>query len=174
MLIILPYLIQSKGFFTIVNDYNYQQIPFNIYCINSIKSGNVIWDWNTDLGGNFVGNYAFYTLGSSFFGLLSLFPSQMVPYLLGPVLALKYGTAGLTAFLYLRTYTKNERTAFVGAILYAFSGFQVGNILYNHFRDVVALFPLLLLGLDKLMNEGKKVCLLWLLLLMRVQIIFSL
>lgn len=104
MLIILPYLMQPKGFFTIVNDYNYQQIPFNIYCINSIKSGNVIWDWNTDLGGNFVGNYAFYTLGSPFFWLLSLFPSQMVPYLLGPVMALKYGTAGLTAFLYLRTY----------------------------------------------------------------------
>ena len=57
--ILLPYIIQSGGFLTFVNDYNYQQIPFNMYCIEAIRSGNVLWDWNTDLGGSFVGNYAF-------------------------------------------------------------------------------------------------------------------
>lgn len=155
-LIMLPYIIQSKGFFTLVSDYNYQQIPFNMYCIEAIKNGNVLWDWNTDLGGNFVGNYAFYTLGSPFFWLLSLFPSKMVPYLLGPVLALKYGVAGLTSFWYLRRYTNNERFAFVGAVLYSFSGFQAGNTIFNHFHDAVAFFPLLLIGLDKLVEENKK------------------
>ena len=67
VIILLPYIIQSGGFLTFVNDYNYQQIPFNMYCIEAIRNGNVLWDWNTDLGGNFVGNYAFYTLGSPFF-----------------------------------------------------------------------------------------------------------
>lgn len=156
LLTLLPYLLQSKGFLTLVSDYNYQQIPFNMYCIESIKNGNVIWDWNTDLGGNFIGNYAFYTLGSPFFWLLSLFPSRMVPYILGPVLALKYGVAGLTSFWYIKRYTTNDKLAFVGAVLYAFSGFQAGNTIFNHFHDAVAFFPLLLIGLDKLVEENKK------------------
>lgn len=156
MLIILPYLIQSEGFMTLVNDYNYQQIPFNVYCIESIKSGNVLWDWNTDLGGNFLGNYAFYTLGSPFFWILSFFPSGMVPYLLGPLLALKYGTAGVTAYWYLKRYTKQDVIAFGGAVLYAFSGFQAGNTIFYHFHDAVAFFPLLLIGIDKLIDQNKK------------------
>lgn len=156
ILVLLPYIIQSGGFLTFVNDYNYQQIPFNMYCIEAIRSGNVIWDWNTDLGGSFVGNYAFYTLGSPFFWLLSLFPSSFVPYLLGPVLALKYGVAGLTSFWYLRRYTQKNNYALLGAVLYAFSGFQAGNLLFNHFHDAVAFFPLLLIGLDKLVDEKKK------------------
>ncbi|HJD31206.1 MAG TPA: YfhO family protein, partial [Candidatus Eisenbergiella stercorigallinarum] len=154
--ILLPYIIQSGGFLTFVNDYNYQQIPFNMYCIEAIRSGNVLWDWNTDLGGSFVGNYAFYTLGSPFFWLISLFPSEMVPYLLGPVLALKCAVAGLTAFWYVRRYTEKSCYALLGAILYAFSGFQAGNLLFNHFHDAVAFFPLLLIGLDKLTEERKK------------------
>ena len=108
------------------------------------------------MGGSFVGNYAFYTLGSPFFWILSFFPSVMVPYLLGPLLALKYGTAGVTAYWYLRRYTKQNRVAFLGAVLYAFSGFQAGNVIYNHFHDAVAFFPLLLIGLDKLIDEKRK------------------
>ena len=156
VIILLPYIIQSGGFLTFVNDYNYQQIPFNMYCIEAIRNGNVLWDWNTDLGGNFVGNYAFYTLGSPFFWLISLFPAKMVPYLLGPVLALKYGVAGLTAFWFIRRYTCRTSYALLGAVLYAFSGFQAGNLLFNHFHDAVAFFPLLLIGLDKLTEEKKK------------------
>ena len=156
ILVLLPYIIQSGGFLTFVNDYNYQQIPFNMYCIEAIRNGNVLWDWNTDLGGSFVGNYAFSTLGSPFFWIISLFPSKLVPYLLGPVLALKYGVAGLTAFWFIRRYTYNSTYALLGAILYAFSGFQAGNLLFNHFHDAVAFFPLLLIGLDKLVDEKKR------------------
>lgn len=36
----------------------------------------------------------------------------------------------------------------VGACLYAFSGFTVYNVFFNHFLDVVALFPYMLKALD--------------------------
>ena len=42
---------------------------------------------------------------------------------------------------------QNRDYAMLGAILYAFSGFTVYNIFFNHFVDVVAIFPLLLIGL---------------------------
>lgn len=41
-------------------------------------------------------------------------------------------------------------------MLYAFSGFSCINVVFYHFHDVIALFPLLMLGLDKRMQEGKK------------------
>lgn len=41
-------------------------------------------------------------------------------------------------------------------MLYAFSGFQCCNLVFYHFHDAVALFPLLLIGLEKLQTEKKK------------------
>lgn len=155
IVVFLPFIIQDKGFFVITDDYNYQQIVFNVYCNRAIKQGNVLWDWNTDLGGSFIGNYAFYSVGSPFFWLMCLFPSELVPYAMGPLLGLKYGVAGFTAYLYLKRHIKGELLAAVGGVLYAFSGFQAANLLF-HFQDAIAFFPLLLIGMEKLIDEKKK------------------
>ena len=88
--------------------------------------------------------------------ILWLFPAKYVPYLMGPIFMLKYGVAGLTSFMFLKRYVKNYEYALLGSILYAFSGFQLTNILFYHFHDVVAFFPLLLYSLDKLVIENKK------------------
>lgn len=58
--------------------------------------------------------------------------------------------------IYLRRYTRNYLYAVVGALLYSFSGFQSINLEFYMVHDVVALFPLLLLGTDKLYEENKK------------------
>lgn len=156
ILVFVPYIIQGQGFFTLANDYNYQEIAFNVYCSNAIKHGNFLWDWNTDLGGNFVANYAYYTLGSPFFWLTCLFPTKWVPYVMAPIMMLKYGIAGLTAYWYMRRFVKKNITAVIGGLLYAFSGFQAANLLFSHFMDAVALFPLLLIGLEKLVVDKKR------------------
>ncbi len=70
-----------------------------------------------------------------------------------PLLVLKFGVAGGGAFLYLRRYVKNENYAVLGACLYALSGFAVYNVFFNHFVDVVALFPYLLWALDEAIYE---------------------
>ena len=59
------------------------------------------------------------------------------------------------AFLYLRRYVKNENYAVLGACLYALSGFAVYNVFFNHFVDVVALFPYLLWALDEAIYENR-------------------
>jgi uncharacterized membrane protein YfhO len=151
----LPSLIANKGLFSLVGDFNYQQIPFNILSNRAIKSGDIFWNWYTDLGSSFIGSYSFYTLGSPFFWLSLLFPPFFFPYLVGPMFMLKYCIAGLTSFAYIRRYVKNENYAVIGALLYAFSGFTTVNLMFNHFHDVVALFPLLLFALDRLMIDHK-------------------
>lgn len=152
---IVPFLIKGHGLFTLIDDFNFQQIPFNIQSNQAIKTGNVLWNWYTDLGSNFIGAYSFYTLGSPYFWLTLFFSSFSFPYLIGPLLILKYCVAGLTAYAYIERYVKNKNTAIIGSLLYAFSGFSTVNLMFNHFHDVISLFPLLLLGMDKLMCEKK-------------------
>ena len=41
-------------------------------------------------------------------------------------------------------------------MLYAFSGFQLFNIFFNHFQDVTAFFPLLLIAMEELVNQNRR------------------
>ncbi|WP_028983628.1 YfhO family protein [Sporolactobacillus terrae] len=152
----LPSIIASKGLFTLVGDFNYQQIPFNMLSNRAIKSGDWFWNWSTDLGSNFIASYSFYTLGSPFFWLSLIFPASFFPYVVGPMFLLKYCIAGVTAYGYMRRYVTDSRYAIIGALLYAFSGFSAVNLMFNHFHDVVAFFPLLLAGFDRLVSDRKK------------------
>ena len=153
----LPYMFMSEGYFTFYGDFNVQQIPFYQECHKAIKSGNIFWNWNTDLGANFIGSYSFYLLGSPFFWLTIPFPNSFVPYLMGPLLILKFGCAAATSYLYIRRFTRTSDAAMIGGLLYAFSGFSVYNIFFNHFHEPIIFFPLLLLSLEMLLTENRRV-----------------
>lgn len=154
--IFLPFLIVGKGFFTYCGDFNSQQIPFYLYSHDFIRSGGGSFSWATDLGSSFMNSYSFYTLGSPFFWLTLLFPSKIVPYLMVPLLMLKFSVAGLGAYLYLRRYTKNRQWALLGCLLYSFSGWGVYDIFFNHFIDCLALFPFLLWSMDDFIYEKRR------------------
>lgn len=154
LVIFLPYLIMDRGYFIYYGDFNVQQISFYRMAHDAVQSGEIFWNWNTDLGANFVGSYSFYLLGSPFFWLTLLFPSSAVPYLMAPLLMLKFACSAGTAYLYLRRFVKPE-TASMGALLYAFSGFSLYNVFFNHFHEAIIYFPLMLLGLELFMTENK-------------------
>lgn len=155
-IIIVPFIISGNGILNIIDDWNLQQIPFNMQSNMSIKNGNIFWSWNTDLGSSFIGSYGFYTLGSIFFWVSFLFPAKFFPYLIGPLLILKYAIAAVTSFAFIKRFVKNNNYAIIGGLLYAFSGFQITNMMYNHFHDVVALFPLILISLEELVQNNRK------------------
>ena len=154
--IIIPNIIAGHGIYTLIADFDYQGIPFNILMNYSIKNGFTSWNWYNDLGSNFIGTFAFYNLMSPFNLIGYLFPSKFFPYLIGPIFILKYVVTAIFSYLYLERYVNNKNYLIVGALLYTFSGFQLTNILFYHFHDVVAFFPLLLYSLDKLVYDNKK------------------
>ena len=156
ILVFAPWIISGKGILTLVDDFNYQQIPFYIACNNAIKKGDILWSWSADLGTSFIGAYSFYTLGSPFFWMSLLVSGEMVPYIMGPLFVLKYIIAGITSYGYIKLFIKEEKYAVLGGVLYAFSGFTTAAMMYNHFHDVVALFPLMLIGLEKLVKDNRK------------------
>lgn len=154
-LMFLPSIIMGEGYFIFYGDFNVQQIPFYMNCHEAVKSGNINWSFTTDLGSNFIGAYSFYLLGSPFFWLTIPFSTSVVPYLMGPLLILKFACAALTAYLYIRRFTMTPYAARNGALLYAFSSFSIYNIFFNHFHEAIIVFPLLLLSLELLWTENR-------------------
>lgn len=153
----VPYIISGDGYFIFFGDFNVQQIPFYQHCHEMVRSGDFFgWDWQTDLGSNFIGSYSFYLLGSPFFWLTLPFPNSFVPYLMGPLLILKFACAALTAYIFIRRFTARPETAMAGGLMYAFSGFSVYNIFFNHFHEAIIVFPLLLWAMEKFLAEKSR------------------
>jgi uncharacterized membrane protein YfhO len=156
MIAFLPTMIRNGGIFLYYGDFNSQQMMFYQHANEMVRNGNLGWDWGTDLGANFIGSYSFYLLGSPFFWLTTLFPLSAVKYLMPWMLALKTSVAAITSYAYIRRFVQNRDACFIGAMLYAFSGFQLYNVFFNHFHDVTAFFPLLLLTFEMLTQDKRR------------------
>lgn len=150
---VAPSLIAGKGIWVFYGDFNVQQIPFYMHCHEAIRSGRLFYDWGTDLGGSLLGMYSFYLLGSPFFWLTLPFPTEAIPYLMPWISALKYAVMALTAYAYMKRRTKKAEFAMIGALLYTFSGYQGAVLVYNHFHDVLAFFPLYLMSFERLFSD---------------------
>ncbi len=156
LFIFLPFIIYNRGMFVYYGDFNVQQIVFYTHAQEYITTGQSGWDWYTDLGANFIGSYSFYLLGSPFFWLTLLFPTAAVPYLLAPLLMLKFACIAVSGYVYIRRFAKTDQMAMLGALLYAFSGFNIYNIFFNHFHEAVWIFPLLLTALEEEMTTKRR------------------
>ena len=163
----LPFYLLDGGFFHYAGDFNSQQISFYRYMNGFVKGAGYpdsafagaprnTFSWATDLGSGVMNAYSFYLYGSPFFWLSVLLPQSWLPYMMVPLLVLKFGVAGGGAYLYLKRYVKNWDYAVLGACLYALSGFAVYNVFFNHFVDVVALFPYLLWSLDEALYNDRR------------------
>lgn len=155
-LVFIPFIVIDGGRFLFYGDFNVQQVPFYRLAHDAIRAGNWGWNHQTDLGANFIGSYSFYLLGSPFFWLTIPFPSQWLQFLMGPLLILKFACATLAGYVYIHRYTKGPDTALIGAVLYAFSGFSVYNIFFNHFHEAIIFFPLMLAALDEYMENRRR------------------
>ncbi|MDD2955560.1 MAG: YfhO family protein [Oscillospiraceae bacterium] len=154
--IFIPFVIYDRGYFIFLGDFNVQQIPFYKLVHEAVRSGDIFWNWYTDLGVNFVGSYTFYNLTSPFFWLTLPFPTSFVPHLMAPLLILKNSCAALTSYFYLERFVRDKRYAVLGALLYAYSGFMLYNTFFNHFHEVAVFFPLLLITLERLITENRR------------------
>ena len=148
---ILPY-----GFrFVTRGDFIEQQLPFILESRRILLSG-ASYSFSTFLGAPSVGSYAFYTLGSPFVWPLALLPAEAVPAGIAVMAVLKHAFALLFSFFWLRRLLNDDRAALLSAVLYAFSSFTIINTQFYHFWEVIAFFPLILLGLEETMRENPR------------------
>ena len=147
--------VAGGGYFHYAGDFNDQQINFYQYANAFVKNGGS-FSWATDLGSGVVNSYSFYLLGSPFFWLSMVVPARLMPWAMVPLLCLKMAVAGGGGYLWARRWVRDETWSMLAGCLYAFSGFSIYNIFFNHFLDVVALFPYMLAALDDAVIDDKK------------------
>ena len=149
-------LLLGNGFFSMLFDYAAEEIPFNVFMNRCIKEGDILWNWGIDLGANFLEAFGFYNLGSPFFWLTLPFKPEQVPYVMPWIFVLKFAVAGATSALYFSRHLTKKWVILSASVLYAFSGFQLCSMLFYHFQDAVAFFPLLPYSMERLVEEKKK------------------
>ena len=155
---LIYFIVKEGGFFYVVNDFNAEVIPYYVESAKLLKEGGLPqffgWDWHVDMGASYVNSMSYYTLGSPFFWIYLLVPAKAFPYAAGWIYMLKYITATVAAYLYIRIFVKDPVPCVAGALMYAFSGFQSIHLVFYFFHDVVAFFPLLLIGAEKIIRAA--------------------
>ena len=149
-LVFLPNMLQHHGLLMMTNDFNYQTTVFGMAINDAIKSGSGLWTPIADLGSDLLSLYSWNNIASPFYVWTLLFPAEWFSYLIGIDYILKFAFAGFLAYLYIAYFLEESKRnwAIIGGILYAFSGFQNVNMIFQ-FHDAVAFFPLILLALEK-------------------------
>lgn len=146
---LIPIMVCENGYFIYYGDYNAQQIPFNNLANDAVRNGQLGWNWFTDLGSDLLTSYSFYMIASPFFWITTILPRGLVTLSMPVLLALKHGMASLSAYIFIRRFVRSKEAALTGGLLYSFSGFQIFNIFFNHFQDVTAFFPLMLIAMEE-------------------------
>ena len=152
LIALTPAIVPYGGRYVTRGDYIEQQLPFILETRRLLRSG-ASYSFSTFLGAPTVGSYSFYTLGSPFVWPLALLPEALIPYGISVMAVLKHAVCALCAFCYLRRMVSSGCLALLGSVLYTFSSFTVINTQFYHFTEVIAFFPLILLGMEIAMSE---------------------
>ncbi len=141
-------------------DMYHQYAPFMNEFMDKLKhGGSLSYSWNIGMGSNFVALYAYY-LASPINWLAALIPQSLVIEFMTYMVVLKIGLSGLSFCWYLSKHfkTKDLGISFF-AIFYALSAYMAAYSWNIMWLDCLILAPLVILGLEQLVKEGK--CLLY-------------
>ena len=117
--------------------------------------GSFLYSWDVGMGVNFAALYAYY-LASPLNWLLALCPKAYIIEFMTYMIVFKIGLSGLSFAYYLRKHcrTSDFGIAFFG-IFYALSGYMAAYSWNIMWLDCILLFPLIMLGLERLVREKK-------------------
>ena len=143
------------------SDLLHQYMPFFQEFVRKLKAGeSLAYSWNVGVGSNFLELYGYY-LASPFYWLAKIFPESLAVEFLSYLVVVKVGLAGHSAFLFLDRRSLDQGAekasffALVFSCFYAMSGYVAA---YNYnvmWLDGIILAPLILLGLERLVKDGR-------------------
>lgn len=137
-------------------DMYHQYFPFLVEFYHKLKNGeSLFYSWHTGIGSNFLALYVYY-LASPFNWLCVLIPEKFLMEFLSYMVVIKIGLCGLTFTYYIRKHFQSGSWAILCfALFYALSGFMAAYNWDVMWLDVIVLAPVIILGVERLVYEGK-------------------
>lgn len=137
-------------------DLYHQYMPFFSELLHKVRGGeNLNFSFHVGIGSNFLALFVYY-LASPFHALAFLIPEAFLTEFIGYLVVWKTGLCGLTACYYLQKhFDTRDGATLLFSMFYAFSGFMAA---YNYnimWVDCIWLLPLIVLGLERLVKEGR-------------------
>ncbi len=138
------------------SDMYHQYMPFLSEFVHKIRAGEGLsYSYNVGIGSNFLALYVYY-LASPFNWLVLLLPENLIMEFMSYLVILRIGLMGYTFSIYLRkSFGVAEPAVVLFSTCYALSGYLAAYNWNVMWLDCLILCPLILLGLERLVKEGK-------------------
>ena len=136
-------------------DMYHQYFPFLTEFYHKVKNGeSLFYSWNTGIGSNFLALYVYY-LATPTNWLALLCPEQYLMEFISYMVIIKIGLCGFSFTYYIRNHFKNNSPIILCfATMYALSGYMAAYNWNVMWLDCIVLAPVIIWGLEKLVNEG--------------------
>lgn len=117
-----------------------------------VEGGSLLFSWHIGGGTNFWATIGYY-LASPFSLIALLFPVEKMYEAFALITLIKPFFIALTFGIFLKnTYKKNDLSIVIFSVLWAMSGFILGGIYVTSWLDAIIYFPLVIMGLQKMMD----------------------
>ena len=138
------------------SDMYHQYMPFLSEFVHKIKEGEgLAYSYNVGIGSNFLALYVYY-VASPFNWLVFLLPEGLIMEFMSYLVILRIGLMGYTFSIYLRrSFGTADPAVILFSACYALSGYLAAYNWNVMWLDCLILLPLILLGLERLVREGK-------------------
>lgn len=137
-------------------DLYHQYGPLFAELYERVTNGDsLLYSWTTGMGANFLGNFFNY-LSSPFSFLIFLFGHKHIPIAIAFIILLKACCAS-AAFTYFmkKSFGRHDMMTAGFGLLYAFCGFFVAYSWNVMWLDAMIYFPLIILGMERIIKSGK-------------------
>ena len=146
-------------------DMYHQYCPFFVELREKLTTGgSLLYSWNLGLGSDFISLFAYY-LSSPLNWLLVICPENLVIEFMTLTIIIKISVAGLCFFLYVKEHFglvkedgyryRSVLPALAFSTAYAFSGYIATYSWNIMWMDAIALTPLIILGLERMIKKNK-------------------
>lgn len=120
-----------------------------------LENRSLLYSFSRTLGGEMVGLYAYY-LASPFSFLLLIFPKKLITEAVLCLILLKVGAAGLTFAIYLKGSRKAKPAPILlFSLMYALMSYIIVQTMNPMWLDGPILLPLILLAVERLIDQGR-------------------
>ena len=138
------------------SDMYHQYAPFFSELWNKLRHGeSLTYSWDIGMGTNFTALYAYY-LASPSNWFIVLFPQKYMIEIMNVIIILKLCLSSLTFTYYISKHFNTRKcTIALFGMFYALSGFVAAYSWNIMWLDCLVLLPLIILGLERLVNENR-------------------